>query len=226
MSGLYQFGTEEQSEEYLKQVSVEYRFDCYHEKNPDACHRLADFLDNFQKDYSKAYTVYQYNCLENGFGHSCFKYGNACLLGRGCKKDMTEAYGAYQNGCDQRYGPSCHNAGLMHATGRLGEKEDFVVAADMFREGCDLDNIPSCQLLSTLYITGKNGLPKDFVKAHAYALKACDSGHKIACGNLSQMYRRGDGVDRSTELADKYKTMAIELHKKQTESKAELKFGQ
>ena len=47
------------------------------------CHRLADFEGNVKKDYEKAAKVYKTNCDDYKYGHSCFKYGNLVIMGKG-----------------------------------------------------------------------------------------------------------------------------------------------
>lgn len=47
------------------------------------CHRLADFLESIQKDFEKAAKVFQTNCDDNNYAHSCYKFGNYKVLGRG-----------------------------------------------------------------------------------------------------------------------------------------------
>ena len=223
----YEFLKEDEAAEYVKRVGIEYRFDCYHENVIEGCHRLADFLEAFDKDYWKARLVFEKNCVENKYGRSCFKLGNYTMIGRGGDKNAQDAYKAFKLGCEYNDGASCHNAGLMHQTKRLEGKEDFAEAAKLLEHGCDLDYVNSCQILSTMYITGKPGLEKDMAKAFKAGLKACEGGHMYACANISQMYKRGDGVQQSDELAAKYKDRAKELYQKVTEfDQQELKFGE
>ena len=116
--------------EYLDRIGVEYRFQCYHEKRPDGCHRLADYLESFKSDWSRARSVYNMNCQENKYGPSCFKFGNYNLVGKAVAADFAEAYKSFLAGCDYGYGASCHNAGLMHHEAKIGEKRDFVKAVE------------------------------------------------------------------------------------------------
>ena len=223
----YEFVKEEESADYVKRVGIEYRFDCYHENVVEGCHRLADFLEAFEKDFKKARIVYEKNCVDNRYGHSCFKLGNYTMIGRGGEKNLQDAYKSFTLGCECNDGACCHNAALMHQTKRREGKEDYVEAARLLEHGCSLDYVNSCQILSTMYITGKPGLAKDMHKAFTSGLKGCEGGHMYACANVSQMYKRGDGVPQSDELATKYRDMAKELHQKVTEfDQQELKFGE
>jgi len=45
-------------EQYLNNLSTEYRFGCYSEKDPEACHLLGDFMEAIKQDYTKASTIY------------------------------------------------------------------------------------------------------------------------------------------------------------------------
>lgn len=47
------------------------------------CHRLADFLEAVKKEFEMAATIFKTNCDNNKYGHSCFKYGNYKMVGRG-----------------------------------------------------------------------------------------------------------------------------------------------
>ena len=173
--------------------------------------------------------VYSKNCLENRYGASCFKFGNYNLVGRGtASKDTTAAYDAYTRGCSYGHALCCHNAALMHQTGRANPDnvQDYIRSAEILERGCTLGNVPSCQLLSTYFITGKPGIEKDMKRAFTYAEKACDGGHMAACANLGRMYRLGEGVDRNMDLANKYLQKAKDLHRRDTETERPLTFGE
>ncbi|CAN8009898.1 unnamed protein product, partial [Ixodes pacificus] len=79
----YDFQKEEDVQEYIKNLGIEYRFECFKEKKPDGCHRLADYLEAIKKEFDKALDVYRTNCDDNKYGKSCFKYGNYKLIGKG-----------------------------------------------------------------------------------------------------------------------------------------------
>ena len=59
--------------EYVENLGIEYRFGCYHERDPKACHLLGDYLEGIKKDWSKALKIYATNCDEYKHGHSCHK---------------------------------------------------------------------------------------------------------------------------------------------------------
>ncbi len=227
MSGLanmYDLRDEEQAKDYLNTLGTEYRFQCFHEKIPEGCHRLGDHLEAFQKDLKKARSVYEENCVDGKYGHSCFKIGNYKLIGKACEKNAEHALKYYQQGCEYGYPPSCQNAALMYQTGKTGEKPDFVKATEYLEKGCEGNNVTSCYLLSSYYIQGR--VVKDMAKAHAYAVKACEGGHMHACANASIMYRNGDGVTKSEKLAAEYQERAKELQESVAKPLQGIVFGE
>lgn len=52
-----------------------------------------------------------------------------------------------------------------------------------------------------------------------YSKKACELGNCYACANLSQMYKKGEGVEKDEELAQKYRLQAKELHSEMKEGR-------
>ena len=45
--------------DYIENLGIEYRFGCYHEKDPKACHLLGDYWESIKKDFSKALKIYR-----------------------------------------------------------------------------------------------------------------------------------------------------------------------
>lgn len=227
MSGLAQsfdLTDEKQAQEYLETVGIEYRFQCFHEKSPEGCHRLANYLESFKKDYEKARKIFQTTCDDYQYGHSCYKFGNYNFLGRGGEKNFDSSLIYYKKGCDLGYGPSCYNAALSHATDKYKCK-DLIQSNKYLHRACELNDTESCQLLSTNYIQGK-GCEKDMKKAFEFAMKACEADHIQACGNVSIMFKRGDGVEKNTEKAEEYKQKALDLHKSTREKQRTIAFSE
>ncbi|XP_017298491.1 cytochrome c oxidase assembly factor 7 homolog [Diaphorina citri] len=108
---------EKEIQEYTKNLGIEYRFGCYSEKNPDACHLLGDFLDAIQKDPEKAMKVYKANCDESGYGRSCFQYGRLLMRDKNFsdeeKMTLTPPY--FERGCQNNHAESC----VMNGIGML-----------------------------------------------------------------------------------------------------------
>jgi len=99
--------------EYVENLGIEYRFGCYHERDPKACHLLGDYLEGIKKDWSKALKIYATNCDEYKHGHSCHKVAGYKYVGKKCPKDADEAYEYFKKGCEQGYTSSCLSAGLL-----------------------------------------------------------------------------------------------------------------
>ena len=214
LSNAYDLKDEAQAKEYLDNLGIEYRFQCYKENLPDGCHRLGDFLEAFRSDVAKAQTVFEMNCSDNKYGHSCFKAGNYRLTGRGDKeKDQEKAFEFFKIGCDSKFGNSCHNAGLTHLLlSQADKKKDYLGAIDYFKKGCEFGSKDSCYELSAMYLQGKEGIGKDMSQALNYSTKACDQGHIYGCVNVSVMYKKGDGVSKDLDMAEKFKQKAKKLH--------------
>ena len=83
---------EDEVKEYLENLGIEYRFGCYREKDPTACHLLGDYLEAIKADQKKALGVYEINCNDYNHAHSCHKVGSYKLLGRATKRDPVRVF--------------------------------------------------------------------------------------------------------------------------------------
>lgn len=115
----YDLKKEEDVQQYVENLGIEYRFGCFKEKKPEVCHLLGDYLEAIKKDFAKAARVFKSNCSDYKYGKSCLKYGNYALIGRGRdKSDPNEALEYFEMGCDLNDPGSCLHAGvLLTATG-------------------------------------------------------------------------------------------------------------
>lgn len=222
----FDFKSEEDVKDYLENISIEYRFGCFSEKNPNSCHLLGDFLESVKKDFEKAGRLFRSNCDDYKFGQSCYKSGNYMYLGRGCKENRLEAYRYYEKGCEYGSHDACMNAGLLRVsktpTG-TGQQRDVKVGINYLNKSCEGNNAYACYFLSGIFISGDDNMEKDMTQAFRYSQKACELGNMYACANLSQMYRKGDGIEKNEKLADHYKAVAIEMQN-QIKKDPELKF--
>ncbi|GAU92700.1 hypothetical protein RvY_04748 [Ramazzottius varieornatus] len=222
--------SKEEVEDYLQNIGIEYRFQCYSEKRPDGCHRLGDFMESVARDFEKASIVYQQNCDTNNYAHSCFKFGNYKMLGRGCEPNAEVAFAAHQKACYNKYPVGCYQAALLRWTGQLGAKQDKELGKKLFEEGCSQNDAESCYYLSTMYLPDVKSRKKQQAqssseppeerspaekendrKAFEYSQKACNLNHIYACANLHQLFKRGLGCEKNDELADQAKRKAIAL---------------
>lgn len=68
---------------YLQNLETEYTFKCIGEKNPEGCHRLANFYELIRGKYKEATSLYKKNCDDFKYGPSCLTYSKNMSLGRG-----------------------------------------------------------------------------------------------------------------------------------------------
>ncbi|XP_003208919.1 cytochrome c oxidase assembly factor 7 [Meleagris gallopavo] len=231
MAGLIDFEDEEEVRSYLENLHVEYSYQCFKEKDPEGCQRLADYLDAVKKDFEAAARVLRDNCEVYGHSESCYKLGAYQAIGKGgLAADLKAAYKSFLKSCEKGGKKSvnaCHSVGLLAHDGRVNDdKPDPVVARDYYTKACDGSFAPSCFNLSVMYLQGAAGIPKDMNRALKYSLKGCELGHIWACANASRMYKLGDGVEKNDGKAEDLKNRAKQLHKEQKEALSSLTFGE
>ncbi|GIY97981.1 cytochrome c oxidase assembly factor 7 homolog [Caerostris extrusa] len=212
------FKTEEEAQDYLERLGVEYKFSCFKEKNAEGCHLLGDYLEAVKKDFENAAKVYKSNCDERNYGKSCFKYGNFRYLGKGCDRSNLAAFEHYKKACDNNFIDGCLHLGVMLTSEDSSFKEgsekvklDYPKGLKYLEKACYGGKPIACYFASSLYITGKEDIPKDRTKASKLSQIACDGGNVYACMNLSRMYKSGDGVEKNEEKANLYKEKAREI---------------
>lgn len=209
----YDLQKEEEVQEYLKNLGIEYRFECFQEKKPDGCHRLADYLESITKDFGKALDVYKKNCDDNKHGKSCFKYGNYRLIGKGSSVDKQEAFKYYRKGCDAGCAKSCFGVGLMlTSTDDVpGVPKDNRLGMEYLDKACTKGDADGCYFASGQLIAGdRPGVPRDMRKAFRYTDRACELGNMYACANLSLMYSKGEGVTKDEGKAQVYRQKVLD----------------
>ncbi|XP_053549968.1 cytochrome c oxidase assembly factor 7A [Bombina bombina] len=231
MAGLVDFQSEEDVKEYLDNLGTEYSYQCYREKQPDGCHRLAEYFESIKKNFDAAAQILKINCNQNGHSESCYKLGAYYVTGKGgLSVDLKAAYDCFLKSCHQggkKSIDSCHNVGLLAHDGRVNdEKPDPVAARDYYTKACEGKFAASCFNLSALYIHGAPGLPKDMSQALHYSEKACELGHIWGCANASRMYKLGDGVSKNDSKAESLKNRARELHRQQKDGAPSISFGE
>uniref|UniRef100_A0A8D0DVL9 Cytochrome c oxidase assembly factor 7 n=1 Tax=Salvator merianae TaxID=96440 RepID=A0A8D0DVL9_SALMN len=232
MAGLINFENEEEVKAYLENIGVEYSFQCYKEKDPDGCHRLADYLSGIKKNFEGAAKVLKENCEKNLHSESCYKLGAYYVTGKGgLPTDLKTACSCFLKSCEKGGKKSldaCHNVALLvhDGAGNDDEKPNAVLARDYYVKACEGGFAPSCFNLSTIYLQGNPGIPKNMSEALKYSLKACDLGHIWACANASRMYKLGDGIEKNDAKAEALKNRAKTLHEEQHVPSRPLKFGE
>ncbi|XP_063234526.1 cytochrome c oxidase assembly factor 7 homolog [Bacillus rossius redtenbacheri] len=227
----YDFKEEKDVKEFLENLGIEYRFGCYHEKKPEVCHLLGDYLESIKKDYEKAGKVYKTNCEDYSFPRSCYKIGNYTVIGKGKQKeDHGLAFDYYLKGCNLGEADACLNAGLLltskNTNVQIEKKHAQGVA--LLERGCSLNHAYCCHFVSGIFISGieEASISKNMEKAFKYGQKACELGNMYACANVSQMYMRGEGTAKNLELGEKFKKLAIEMRDEIVKKKPTLTFQQ
>jgi len=209
----------EEVKEYLDNLGIEYRFACYQEKDPKACHMLGDYLEGIKKDFIKALRIYTTNCNEYKNGHSCHKVGGYKYIGKACKKDADEAYDYFKKGCDLGHHASCMNAGLLDMANPDSQSYERTTAPNpdlarsYYKQACEKGELAeACHRYSAIFIKGLQGVcEKDMTEAFKYSKKACELGNMAGCNNVSMMYAKGEGVDKDPVASKEYGYIAAEM---------------
>ncbi|KAH9515234.1 Cytochrome c oxidase assembly factor 7 [Bulinus truncatus] len=210
MAAGYDLKTESGIKEYLRDVEIEYQFQCLDQKEIDGCHRLAEFQENIRKNPSAAAPIYKNNCDNNNYSRSCFKYGQFLHSGQGVEtKDLKSASQYYEKSCRLGHGGGCFYAGLQLVQGG-GDGTTNQKAVDLLSQSCDLKCSKGCFVTASWYLQGRH-TAKDLKKAFEYNQKGCNLDDIGCCSNLSIMYRHGHGTEKNLALADEIKKKADKL---------------
>uniref|UniRef100_A0A0N5A226 Sel1 repeat family protein n=1 Tax=Parastrongyloides trichosuri TaxID=131310 RepID=A0A0N5A226_PARTI len=218
---------QQEREEYVKNIGIEYRFGCYEEKRPDSCHLLGEWMEAIQKDFDKAYILYKDNCLTRQYPRSCYKYANYRISGtKEQPKKLEELIEPYKIACDNDIPSGCSTLGLIYWNGEEGRKPNTELAVKYMERACELEDTTSCFRLSNWYRSSeedrKNNvkkeenselgfIPKNTEKALSFAIKACDLGDPNACMHAALMYRGRDGFPLDKEKTKIYSNKAKEI---------------
>ncbi|XP_063992780.1 cytochrome c oxidase assembly factor 7 homolog [Diachasmimorpha longicaudata] len=226
----FNFKNEEDVQAYLKNIYMEYRFGCESEKNGNACHLYGDYMESIKQDFEKAASLYKSNCDERNWPRSCAKFGGYKATGKGCERDIKEAFKYFEKGCELNDARGCLHGGVLatHKTMTLQEDKlkQINKGMEMFRKAChEFKEEPACFLLSGIYMGGlKEYIEPNLREAYKLSFTSCEMGNPYACANLSIMHARGEGAQKNQELADMFKERAEILHKEMTKAQNQVKF--
>ncbi|XP_077573752.1 cytochrome c oxidase assembly factor 7 [Stigmatopora nigra] len=231
MAGLINFEDEKEVQEYLDNLGMEYSYQCYKEKDPEGCQRLADYMEGVKQNFEATAQVLKHNCETYNHAESCYKLGSYHAVGKGGVTEcLKSAYSCFMRACDaggKKSIDACHNVGLLAHDGRAmeGGTTDLDAARRYYEKACSAGFAPSCFNLSALYIEGNaKGLKPNMAAAFEYAKRACELGHVWGCANASRMCKLGEGVEKDEKKAEELKNRARELHGVQREK--QIKFGE
>ncbi|GFO10711.1 cytochrome c oxidase assembly factor 7 homolog [Plakobranchus ocellatus] len=209
----YDLTDEKETKEYLRDVEIEYKFQCLDQKEPDGCHRLAEFIENVRKNVADAAPIYKENCNERKHPKSCYKYGQCLLTGKGVpgnKADLISALQYYEKSCDLGLGGGCFNAAQLRMTDKVKSQQNTDKLVALLDRACELKDGEACYRLSAFYLVGTL-VEKNLKKSFNLAKAGCEAGSMFACNNLSLMYRHGNGTQKDETLSQAAKKRAKEL---------------
>lgn len=227
----YNLKDEEDVKLYVHNLGIEYRFGCYHEKKPEVCHLLGDFLEAIKKDFEKACVVFKSNCDDYKYGKSCYKYAGYSVMGKGVKEvDVEQGYKYFMKACELGEAGGCLSAGIMNIMDgpHCRKDRDPKFGMSLLEKCCEGGRGFCCFYLSGMYIRGVESaqINKDMSMAFKLSKKACELGEVYACANLSQMYKKGEGTEKNEELAAKYRKIAEEMQDDLEKERHPLEFQQ
>uniref|UniRef100_A0A8D8M3A8 Cytochrome c oxidase assembly factor 7 homolog n=1 Tax=Cacopsylla melanoneura TaxID=428564 RepID=A0A8D8M3A8_9HEMI len=182
-------GDEKETKEYIKNLGIEYRFGCYSEKNPEACHLLGDYLDAIQKDMEKAMKVYKAYFDDAAYPRSCFQYGRLLMRDKNIteQEKLDVALENFKKSCALNNPLGCFQASglLLVGVERANMPPNKPLAFEYAVKACDLDDLRGCVNASIMCRKG-DGIPENLQKAEEFKKKALE---------LQKMYTHdGQGI--------------------------------
>uniref|UniRef100_A0A2C9L702 Cytochrome c oxidase assembly factor 7 homolog n=2 Tax=Biomphalaria glabrata TaxID=6526 RepID=A0A2C9L702_BIOGL len=203
----YDLTSDAGTKEYLRDVEIEYQFQCLDQKEVDGCHRLGEFLENIRKNTTAAAAIYKENCDKGNYARSCLKYGHCLNFGKGVKEDKTAALQYFEKTCKLGNGSGCFYAGHIDLKLSLAEGKTPDKAVQLMSQSCDLKCSEGCFILASWHLLGRY-TDKDLRKAFELNQKGCNLENVGCCSNLSIMYRHGHGTNKDLSLATEMKKRA------------------
>ncbi|KAJ1525217.1 hypothetical protein ONE63_010046 [Megalurothrips usitatus] len=212
--------TADEFEAYLKELRITYSFECYKERNGEACHLLGDWYVQ-KKMYKEAIQHYKYACETYQFPRSCYKYGLSLLDGGnvGAETDAEKALHYTALACDKGEPEACwRNAQILQ------QEKMFPQALNQHMKYCDMNHYfshHSCYNAGLILRTPQNisSVPQDFTKAFQYFTKGCNFGNFRACFEVASAYFYGRGVEKNEKLASEFRKKAKDIADSQTPKK-------
>ncbi|XP_037289076.1 cytochrome c oxidase assembly factor 7 isoform X5 [Rhipicephalus microplus] len=153
----YDLQKEEDVKEFLENLGIEYRFECFKEKKPDGS----------VVDKAEAQRYYQLGC-EVGHAKACFGVGLGLTSpDSGMEQDVTKGLAFFSKACDMGSADGCYFASSLYITGREGLPRDMRRAYEFAMRACDLKNMQACSNVALMYARGQ-GVKKDASQAERY----------------------------------------------------------
>ena len=205
---------------YLEKMAS-FEVDCNDGKGePAACHHVGEFYSVVKDEHERSSKVYEKNCLQKGYGASCFNLGKLFLSGKGIEQSDKKAGSFFNMACNNDHLQGCYHQGVLAYLMADGKSDESMKdeaaqrrAIKLMDKNCDKGDVESCYFAASHFIKKDDPtVQRDPVKALEMLKKACDKNHGPSCFNLAVMYKSGDvGVDVDLDKHEEYKVKTEDL---------------
>jgi uncharacterized protein len=204
---------------YVEKMAA-FEVDCNDGKGePAACHHVGEFYAVVKDEHKRAAKVYETNCLEKGYGASCFNLGKLFLSGKGMEQDDNKACNYFSMACNNDHLQGCYHQGVLGylmADGKSGQPKDGAAqkrAIKLMEQNCEKGDVESCYFAAS-YLIKKNDdtITRNPSKALEMLQKGCNKNHAPSCFNLAVMYKSGDeGVKVDLDQHEEFRRKTEDL---------------
>ena len=108
---------QEERQEYVKNVGIEYRFGCYEEKRADSCHLLGEYAEAVEQNFKAAVQLFRDNCEQKEYPKSCYKYAMYLLHGKEVEPSFKKMIRPLEIACAGNMPPACRYLSLVNWNG-------------------------------------------------------------------------------------------------------------
>ena len=203
---------------YLDKMAA-FEVDCNEGKSNGeaaACHHVGEFYSVVKDEHQRSSRIYEKNCLEKGYGASCFNLGKLFLSGKGVEQSDKLAGKFFQMACNNEHMQGCYHQGVLsYLAANVDQTAKKASAIKLLDKNCENGDIESCYFAASHYM--KKDAPasqRNPAKAVPMLERGCSKNHGPSCFNLAVMFKNGDvGVPASEDKHEEYKARTEELVK-------------
>ena len=178
--------------------------------NATACYRLAEHYEKAlggkqnkarsTQLLTQAFRLARADCPKTG--PSCHALGLMYKLGRGTKRNATNAFDAFKKGCDRGSGDACFELGIAYGIGS-GTRKNRDRSIELYDRACKkYDRAIGCHDAGVILVQEKGGAP-DKRLLMDYGHRACKLD-KRQCDLLAYLYGTGKGGQQNHAKASKW----------------------
>lgn len=181
-----------------------------------ACHHVGEFYSVVKDEHKRSSRIYEKNCLEKGYGASCFNLGKLYLSGKGIEQSDEQAGRYFQMACNNEHLQGCYHQGVLtYLAAPEDQRSKKLAAIKLLDKNCESGDIESCYFAASHYINKKaDEGDRNPAKAVKMLERGCNKNHGPSCFNLAAMFKNGDvGVAASQSKHAEYKARTEELVK-------------